>query len=190
MSVEAMAAVLHHSSSTGTAKLVLLGIANHEGDGGSWPAIETLMKYANCDRRTVQRAVERLIESGELKRLMQQGGSVHTPNSQRPNLYRVNVVCPTECDRTTRHRPVESGAALTPPRGADAAPGAALTPPKPSSNHPTPSDSEERLVGNRASGHKHAFDEVSGYCRCGYRDDGRLIDPKSGLEFQKVSSER
>lgn len=185
-----MAIVLHHSSATGTAKLILLGIANHEGDGGAWPAVDTLMQYANCDRRTVQRSIDKLIEAGELRRLMQQGGTHRTPNSQRPNLYKIAVVCPPNCDRTTSHKPVESGAALTPPRGTDAAPGAAPTPPKPSTNHPTDTDQEERRVGNRASGHRHSFDSTSGYCGCGYRDDGRLVDPKSGIQFQAPIAER
>jgi len=190
MSVEAMAVVLNHSSATGTAKLVLLGIANHEGDGGAWPSVGTLMRYANSDRRTVQRAIDKLIESGELKRLMQQGGDHRTPNATRPNLYRVNVVCPPECDRTTRHGRLSTGAALTPPGGTDAARGAALTPPEPSSNHPRPTGMKEPHLPERASGHKHAFDVTSGYCGCGYRDDGRLVDPKSGIQFQPPVTER
>lgn len=190
MSVEAMAAVFHHSSAVGTAKVVLLGIANHEGDGGAWPSINTLMTYANADRRTVQRAIDKLIEAGELKRLMQQGGTLYTPNASRPNLYRVTVVCPPECDRTTRHGRISTGAAPTPPRGTHAAPGAAPTPPEPSPNHPSTPDLNESHPGNRASGHKHSFDESSGYCGCGYRDDGRLLDPKSGLQFQPPIAER
>lgn len=195
MSVEAMSAVFNHSAATGTAKVVLLGIANHEGDGGSWPSIERLMRYAQADRRTVQRAIEKLIEIGELRRIMQQGGTHKTPAGSRPNLYRVLVVCPPTCDRTSAHNELSTGAAPTPPLdgvrgGAHAAPGAAPTPPEPSTNHPLPTAPEVPHVGNRASGHKHLFDEVSGYCQCGYRSDGRLVDPKSGLQFQPPASER
>ena len=87
-----MAMVLHHSSATGTAKLVLLGIANHEGDGGAWPAVETLARYANADARTVQRAISALIAAGELEREVNQGGDRRTRGDRRTNLYRIRVV--------------------------------------------------------------------------------------------------
>lgn len=195
MSIEAMAVVLHHSSAVGTAKLVLLGIANHEGDGGSWPSMKTLARYANADVRTVQRAIGHLIEIGELKRGVQQGGDRHTPDAERTNLYRVLVVCPPECDRSTRHRmdrvlPTITPVAPASPGGTSVTRGVTPASPKPSMNHPSTQVTEEPHVGTRASGHKHSFDEVSGYCRCGYRDDGRLIDPKSGREFQPPASER
>lgn len=33
--------------------------------------------------------------------------------------------------------------------------------------------------------HDHRFDPISGYClRCGYRDDGRLVDLRSGREYR------
>lgn len=190
-----MAAVLHHSSATGTAKLVLLGIANHEGDGGAWPSVTTLAVYANTDPRTVQRAIAKLVECGELKRLIQQGGDHRTPNAERTNLYRVQVVCPPECDRSTRHRPRLDFLAdprVTPVSPGDASVTGGVTPvsPKPSLNHPSTPDINESHVGNRASGHMHSFDEASGYCGCGYRDDGRLLDPKSGLQFQPPIAER
>lgn len=104
MSVEALAAVLHHSRAKGTAKLVLLGIANHEGDGGSWPLVETLAKYANVDERNVQKALARLVGSGELKIERRAGGNARTPDYRLRNLYRVTVTCPPWCDRSTNHR--------------------------------------------------------------------------------------
>lgn len=198
MTVEAMAIVLHHSSAQGTAKLVLLGIANHDGDGGAWPSIDTLARYANVDRRTVQRAIEQLIEVGELKREERAGGDRRTRAQYRPNLYRIMVVCPPECDRSTRHKPVDNSTprgdahvTSTASRGdASVAPEVTPTSPEPSLNHPLPTDQKERLVGNRVSGHRHQFDSTSGYCGCGYRDDGRLIDPKSGHEFQPPAERR
>lgn len=198
MSVEAMALVLHHSSATGTAKLVLLGIANHEGDGGSWPSVATLSRYANADERTVQRAITSLVEAGELSRKVQEGGDRRTRGDRRTNLYRILVECPPECDHTSRHRPVDNtgsrgGVSVTPstPRGDSAvAHGVTPVPPEPSLNHPLPTDLKERQVLNRASGHRHQFDSMSGYCGCGYRDDGRLVDPKSGTQFQAPITER
>ena len=152
MSIEAMSLVLHHSKSKGTAKLVLLGIANHEGDGGAWPSVATLMRYANMDRRNVQRAIQKLVEMGELQVLKQKGGNDLTHSALRPNLYRVKVFCPYTCDRSSQHKlkhsalpgfewtepdqPMHEPRVVTaaPPSGVSAAPPAVYTPPKPSLN--------------------------------------------------------
>lgn len=110
MSVEALTAVLHHSKATGSAKLVLLGIANHEGDGGAWPTIETLAKYAGMagqpenNARAVRRLLRQLEQLGELRTLTNEGGTADRPWWSRPNLYVVTVACPPECDGTSRHR--------------------------------------------------------------------------------------
>jgi helix-turn-helix protein len=104
MSVESMAVVLHHSPAKGTDKLILLGIANHDGDGGAWPSVATLAKYANIDTRGVQKVLARLEQSGQITRYVQEGGTLAMRNGQRPNRYVINVVCPTDCDRTTAHR--------------------------------------------------------------------------------------
>lgn len=100
-----MSVVLHHSVSSGTDKVVLLGIANHEGDGGSWPAVETLARYANCTERSVRYSLRRLVESGELRVIRQGGGTDDTRDDRRPNLYRVLVTCPDDCAGGTSHRP-------------------------------------------------------------------------------------
>lgn len=99
-----MALVLHHSRATDTAKLVLVGIANHSGDGGAWPTVATLAKYANTTERTVQRAIGRLVQLGELAVHVQAGGTRNLKDSQRPNRYDVLVACPQHCDRTANHR--------------------------------------------------------------------------------------
>ena len=160
MSVEALAVVLHHSRARGTAKLVLIGIANHEGDGGSWPSVGTLATYANVDRSNVQRALDALEKLGEVHRGTQGGGTRSTPDWDRPNLYRVLVKCPPNCDRTTAHRMLCTvcgktldrahrlrlhhgkcdPAALALPRRAGAAPPAALARPEPSLNQTTTND--------------------------------------------------
>lgn len=97
MSIELMSTVLHHCSASATHKLVLLGIANHQGDGGAWPSIETLATYANVSRRTVTTALRDLEKRGDL---------ICEPNMGRngTNLYWVSLRCPIECDRTTSHR--------------------------------------------------------------------------------------
>lgn len=121
-----MAIALHHSRARGTAKLVLLGIANHDGDGGAWPAVYTLQRYAGgVDRRNVQRALDELESLGEIRRLIGAGGDHQTAEYRRPNRYLFLLRCPHDCDRTAAHRtprsqsilpPLDlSGAANTPP---------------------------------------------------------------------------
>jgi len=113
MSVESLAIALHHSQAKGAARLVLIGIANHDGDGGAWPAVSTLAKYAGgIDRRGVQRAIETLEGLGEIKRLRGQGGDHSTADHLRPNLYRFLLVCPEGCDRTRNHRMPRQSAPL------------------------------------------------------------------------------
>ena len=104
MSIESMAIVLHHSVATGTAKLILLGIANHDGDGGSWPTLRTLARYANVNQRNVRAALRRLEDLDELRISVQAGGDPNLPDYRRPNYYEVLVTCPETCDRTSRHR--------------------------------------------------------------------------------------
>jgi hypothetical protein len=104
MSIESVAICLHHSKAAKTDKLVLLGIANHDGDGGAWPSVGTLARYANCSERHVQRSIARLVELGELVVVKQAGGTDQTRPDRRPNLYRVVVACPADCDGTKQHR--------------------------------------------------------------------------------------
>lgn len=160
MSIEKMALVLHHSRARGTAKLVLLGIANHAGDGGAWPAVETLARYANVHPRNVQHALDKLVELGELERHIQAGGTLisHASDWLRPNRYDVLVACPEGCARDDNHKPrlgwkrttagayvpVDNGVAIAPPGGASATRGggaiAALTVHStPTTNHPAAS---------------------------------------------------
>ena len=117
MSIESMVLVLHHSTLSGTEKLVLLGIANHEGDGGAWPSIETLARYANVSERSVQRAIRTAVEAGELAVEDQQGGTRGTRGDRRPNLYHVLVACPEGCQGGSNHR--LDGATQMTPRGSD-----------------------------------------------------------------------
>lgn len=117
MSVERLAVVLHHSRARGTAKLILIGIANHDGDGGSWPALSTLAKYANVDIRSARRAVRDLEELGEVATEARGGGHIGLPEHARPNRYSVLVECPPSCDRSTAHRELEESTPRTPVSG-------------------------------------------------------------------------
>lgn len=115
MSVEALAAVLHHSRASATDKVVLLGIANHEGDGGAWPSLATLARYANVNQRSVQYSIRRLQAIGELWIGEHQGGAQHADPRYRTNLYRILVRCPADCDGTTQHRVGDRGDPATQP---------------------------------------------------------------------------
>lgn len=88
MSIEAMNLVLNHSRANGRAKLVLLGIANHLGDQGAWPAISTLARYANASERSVKRDIQELVDLGELTVLL----NAAPINSQyKTNLYWIHI---------------------------------------------------------------------------------------------------
>ena len=91
MSVESMANVLKNVDGgiPPAAKLILIGIANHEGDGGSWPSMATLARYAMVTQRRARELVRLLEERGYITREVQHGGTVKTVGGQRPNLYRV-----------------------------------------------------------------------------------------------------
>lgn len=91
MSVESISLVLNHSQSKGTAKVVLLGIANHDGDGGAFPSIKTLMRYGHCSERTVQKCLRELVDLGELQVHVNGGGMPHWSKYQRPNLYVITL---------------------------------------------------------------------------------------------------
>lgn len=138
MSIEKMTTVLYHAEVGGSEKLVLLGIANHEGDGGAYPAVDTLARYANIDRRATQRILRKLEVAGLLASNRRTGSST---------VYRVLVQCPDNCDRTTNHRLVQGGGSDTacgsetaggsdtaPGGGSQTAGGAVQTPPEPSIN--------------------------------------------------------
>ncbi len=94
MSVEAISWVLNHSTTIGTHRLVLIGIANHADPDGAnaWPAIATLARYARVSERTVQRCLADLVEHDHLSVQVKAGGLKHHRDDRRPNLYRINGV--------------------------------------------------------------------------------------------------
>jgi hypothetical protein len=111
MSIEHQAIVLNHSKAKGTARIVLIGLANHASivNNRCWPSVSRLQRYTGgMDRTSIFRALDRLEELGEIKR-MRHGGPAPTfkPEAtirQRPNLYEILLRCPDTCDGTAQHR--------------------------------------------------------------------------------------
>ena len=91
MSVEAIAIAINHSQAQGLARMVLVGIANHDGDGGAWPSIATLATYVGVTPRQVQKLLRKLEERGLLSIEVQAGGTTKTRSDQRPNLYHLHL---------------------------------------------------------------------------------------------------
>lgn len=99
-----MAIALHHSRAKGTAKVILIGIANHLGDGGSWPSMATLARYGGCTVDQARKIVRRLEDLKEIAVAPQAGGLAATPDHMRPNLYDFRLRCPADCDGSMNHR--------------------------------------------------------------------------------------
>jgi hypothetical protein len=95
--------VWYHSASEGSARLVLLAIADHDGEGGAWPSVATLARMAGVSESTVVRARRALVALGELEVHEQQGGTMKTADHLRPNRYEINLACPDWCDGSARH---------------------------------------------------------------------------------------
>lgn len=67
MSIQAIDAVLRRSQSKGTARCVMVALANFAGqDGTCWVSIETAAEFANCSETSVHRALGELQAAGEI----------------------------------------------------------------------------------------------------------------------------
>ncbi|MFE3645943.1 helix-turn-helix domain-containing protein [Streptomyces sp. NPDC059169] len=77
--------VWEHSRSRGTARLVLLSIADRAADDQciAWASVTSLMKRTNASRNAVRSALTSLLNSGELKQLDEYEGP------QRSSVYRL-----------------------------------------------------------------------------------------------------
>jgi DNA-binding MarR family transcriptional regulator len=85
MSSEAREWVWEHSSSRGTARLVLLSIADRVADAQciSWASLSSLAKRTRASVSTVREAIDRLVDAGELEQLDDLTGP------QRSTVYRL-----------------------------------------------------------------------------------------------------
>ncbi|MGY4737813.1 helix-turn-helix domain-containing protein [Streptomyces sp. ATMOS53] len=85
MSGEAREWVWEHSSSRGTARLILLSIADRVADEQcvSWASLSSLAKRTHASVSTVREAIDRLVDAGELEQLDDLVGP------QRSTVYRL-----------------------------------------------------------------------------------------------------
>lgn len=120
MSVEDVGWALHQQLESQRAKLILIGICNHDGDGGSWPSIATLARYAACSPRTVKRLLKELEDDGWITIHRNEGGTRNTRADKRTNLYVVNYERGDRADTSRAARgdkPAPRGDTVDTPRG-------------------------------------------------------------------------
>lgn len=130
MSIAALTLSLYHSKATYSTRLVLIAIANFEGENGAYPSIETIGRLSGgLNRRTVQRCIDELVQLGELTEVRRDGIT---------NLYKVTITCPDECDGSTYHKKKRGGGLQTTPAqieqkggGVQTTGGAVSRPPEP-----------------------------------------------------------
>jgi hypothetical protein len=122
-----MAWVWESSRSEGIARLVLLAIADAASDDGgdAWPSVHTLASKAKVGERTVQRAVRRLVELGELE--VRSNAGKHGVNVYRILMGRqsdtpVNLTPPSDS-----HPRQSDGASMSTQRGVTVTPEPSLT---------------------------------------------------------------
>jgi hypothetical protein len=102
MSIESMSLALNlvDDRLTPSDKLLLVGIANHDGDGGAYPTLETLARYCGITVRGVQKRLEHVQVLGYVRRDINGGGSAKCPVHLRPTLYHLNLKAPGELQGT------------------------------------------------------------------------------------------
>ncbi|MGC0328051.1 DNA-binding MarR family transcriptional regulator [Streptomyces sp. SAI-170] len=115
MSSDAREWVWEHSSSRGTARLVLLSIADRVADEQciAWASLASLAERVNASRSTVREALDRLLDSGELEQLDGFQGP------QRSTVYRLTLAAEAVAEAATQQ---ETDGAAAPADDASASP--------------------------------------------------------------------
>lgn len=99
-----MAIALHHSKAKGSTKLILVGIANHDGDGGAMVGMARLATYGGVEVRQARKGIRRLEALGEIRTHVQAGSLDYLDDHEQPNRYDFLLECPVWCDRSKNHR--------------------------------------------------------------------------------------
>lgn len=91
MSNKAIDLVFSHSKSTGSARCVLLAIADRANDAGEcWPSIADIARRANVGERQARYVVKSLVKSGELS-IVTRGGGRPTSGRRTTNTYLITL---------------------------------------------------------------------------------------------------
>ncbi|MCM2579722.1 helix-turn-helix domain-containing protein [Streptomyces meridianus] len=111
MSGEARDWVWEHSSSRGTARLVLLSIADRVADEQciAWASLTSLAERANASRSTVRDAIDRLLAGGELEQLDDLTGP------QRSTVYRMPLAARAAAEATSEQDADDAAASADEP---------------------------------------------------------------------------
>ncbi|MET9956418.1 helix-turn-helix domain-containing protein [Streptomyces sp. NPDC006339] len=106
MSSEAREWVWEHSSSRGTARLVLLSIADRVADEQcvSWASLSSLAKRTRASVSTVREAIDRLVHAGELEQLDDLTGP------QRSTVYRLPLAAQAVAETAEDENPDQESA--------------------------------------------------------------------------------
>ena len=104
-------------------KMVLLVIADHANDEGtqSYPSQATIAAKASISIRTVQRAVNNLVDQGYVRMTKHAGGSADFREDRRPHLYQINLNA-LRGDTMTRRTSDANGATITTSTGRQSRP--------------------------------------------------------------------
>jgi hypothetical protein len=122
MSIRLMSEVWRTTLPT-TEKMVLLVIADHANDEGtqSYPSQATIAEKASISIRTVQRAVNTLVQEGYIRMFKHSGGSPECREDRRPHLYQINIG-KLRGDNMTGRTNVANGATMTTSTGRQSRP--------------------------------------------------------------------
>lgn len=200
MSVRASSWAWESSRSTGSAFLVLLALADHAGqDGGDcWPSVARLARRCRVDERTVQRALDKLQELGELV-------VEHNAGPRGTNRYRLTMATAPPLDLDGPQpgdNPGEEAPGLVEPRQ-DATPGKlpppasttetpGTTPPEPSTNQQTTTPLPPASGGpESASAHwgQHRSCRACGTNRRGASKPAPVVDEAAEAERRRQAAD-
>jgi hypothetical protein len=107
MSIEVMSSVWKYSRQKGSARLLLLAIADSANESGeAWPGIRSLAKKCATTDRNIQKLIKQIEAAGEL--LVVEGGGMETPNGPTNKFIVVTPGIPLPAS-AKQARPVNTG---------------------------------------------------------------------------------
>jgi hypothetical protein len=99
VSIQAVGFILDHSTASGSARWVLISLANHARGWDAWPSVELIAYEAGLTERTVQHALAGLERDGHIVRTINGAPDLRIPNGRKPNLYQISDEPTRRCFR-------------------------------------------------------------------------------------------